>query len=147
MRRGAQWTEIKPSSSRQSRRGIRRQRRTESSDIYDELLEEALRQPSWNDERPLKKRKSQRDPSDVVVIDGLNSEEVRPGKENDVVVVGSSSNDASDDEDIEWDTVDLHPLSEDVTETLTSPVIREVTLVSTPQKSVFVYPLRTKLNF
>jgi hypothetical protein len=141
MRRGAQWTKIRPSSSRQSRRGIRKQGRTEASDIYDELLEEALRQPSWNDERPLKKRKSQRDSSDVVVVDGLNSEEVKHRKENDVVVIDSSSNDASDDEDIEWDTVDLQPLSEDVTETLTSPVIREVTLASTPQKSVFVYPL------
>ena len=47
----------------------------------------------------------------------MRSEEVKPGKENHAVVIENSSNDVSDDEDVEWDTVDLHPLSEDVTET------------------------------
>ena len=144
MRRGTRWTENRQSSSRQSRGGVRRQGRTDAADIYDDLLEEALRQSSPH-QGPLKKRKSQRDPSGVLV-DDMRSEEVKSGKEKDVIVI-ENSNDVSDDEDMEWDTIDLHPLSEDVTETQTSPVIREVTLISTPQKSVFVHPLQAKLNF
>jgi hypothetical protein len=147
MRRSTQWTENRPSSSRQSRRGVRRQGRTGASEIYDDLLEEALLQSSPSDQRPLKKRKSQRDSSGVVVLDAVSPEEVNSGKENHAVVIENSSDDVSDDEDVEWDTVDLHPLSEDVTETPTSHAVREVALVSTPQKSVFVHPRRAKLNF
>ena len=141
MRRGTKWTENRPSSSRQSRGSVRRQRPAGTSEIYDDLLEEVLTQSSPNDQRPLKKRKSQRGPSDVVVVDGGSSEELRPGPEKDGIVIESFSNDASDDEDMVWDTIDLHPLSEDTAKTQTSPVIREVALVTTPQKSVFVYHL------
>jgi hypothetical protein len=144
MRRSTQRTENRPSSSRQSRGAVRRQGRTGASEIYDDLLEEALLQSSPSDQRPLKKRKSQRAPSGVVVLGDVSPEEAKPGKENHAVVIENSSNDVSDDEDVEWDTVDLHP---DVTETPTSPAILEVALVSTPQKSVFVHPRRAKLNF
>lgn len=117
------------------------------SEIYDDLLEEVLTQSSPNDQRPLKKRKSQRNPSDVVVADFESSEELKYGQEKGEIVIESFSNDASEYEDMEWDTIDLHPLSEDTAKTQMSPVIREVALVSTPQKSVFVHRLRAKLNF
>ena len=139
MRRGTQWTENRQSSSRsrQSRSGARRQGHTGPSEIYDNLLEEALQQSSPNDPRPLKNRKSQRGTSEVAVVDESSRDELKNGKENDVVVIESSSNEFSDEEGMEWDNVDLYHPSEDVTETQTSPVIREVTLVSTPQKSTF----------
>ena len=148
MRRGNRWTQNRQSSSRsrQSRERSRRQRLTGASEIYDDLLEEAFQQSSPNDYRPLKKRKSQRGTSEVAVIDQSSQNELKNGEEHDVVVIESSSNEFSDDEDIEWDNVELHPLSEDVTETQTSPVIREVTLVSTPQNSGF-FPIKGEIEY
>src|SRR5438046_2328814 len=97
MRRGNRWTENRQSSSRsrQSREGSRRQRLTGASEIYDDLLDEALHQSSPNDYRPLKKRKSQRDTSEVAVIDQSSRNEVKNAEEHDLVVIESSSNEFS----------------------------------------------------
>lgn len=140
MRRGNRWIDTRGSSSRPSRGVPRFKGRSSPYEIYDDLLEEALRQSSPNEERPLKKRKSQRDSSEVIVVDDLSSDNAKPGKEKDVVVIeGSSNEEESDDEEMEWDNVDLNSgqFSEDVTETQTSPIVREVTLTTTPQKSTY----------
>src|SRR5277367_4763547 len=125
------------------RRGARRignTRHTGPSGIYDDLLQETLRQSSSNEERPLKRRKSHRDHSQPIVVSNSSLDSVKSGNDKDVVVIESSSNEISDDEEMEWGNVDLDvvPYSDDVTDTQTSPVIREVTLNSTPQKSEYI---------
>ena len=120
--------------------GPSRRIHTTRNQIYDDLLEEALRQsPHADTNRPLKKRKSQRDPSEVIVIDDSTSgmEDIVPNGERREVVVIESSREASEDEDdMEWDNVDLNalPTSEDVAEPDQEPEVREVTLNQTPQK-------------
>lgn len=111
-----------------------------SNEIYDDLLDEALQQVSQDESRPLKKRKSQRDASQVIMVDDVSSgvEEIIPKNGRDVVIVGSSESEEqqSDDEDeMDWDDVDLAalPISEGAEGTV--PVVREVTLTTTPQKS------------
>jgi hypothetical protein len=142
MRKGNRGSSVNPgSSSRRLRGGPRSSGRNAPSEIYEDLLEEVLRQSSPPEERPLKKRKSQRDPSEVIVVEDLSSADVKSGQDSDVGVIESSTNEVTDDEEMEWDNVDLNTASysEDVTETQTSPVIREVHLVSTPQKSLYVF--------
>jgi hypothetical protein len=109
------------------------------AEIYDDLLDQALRDPQQHHERPLKKRKSKRDSPEVIVIDDSSQgemDEAPYGKESNVVVI-SSSNEDSDEDDMEWDNVDLTnlPMSNEALEAETSPVIREVALPATPQKS------------
>ena len=118
-----------------------------SSEIYDDLLEEVLLQSSPKEDRPLKKRKSQRDSSEVIAIDGPGSgidKSTRKGGHDVVVIESSSDNMSEDDDEMEWDTVDLSaaPLPQDFTETETTPAIREVTLAASPKKSTFVDPLQ-----
>lgn len=141
MKRGNRWNVNTASTSRRPRGNSRIVGRNGPSEIYEDLLEEALRQSSPNEERPLKRRKSQRDSSDVIVVDEMSSEERTSIKEKDAVVIESSSSiEESEDEEMEWDNVDLNTgqFSENVTETQISPVIREVTLTQTPTKSEYV---------
>jgi len=112
-----------------SSKGSRKTDRT--SEIYNELLEEALRNSPSESSRPLKRRRSQR--GEVIVLDDTSSgvEEITSKKGKEVITIETSSNELSDDEDeMDWDTVDLNnaPLSEDVTETQTSPIVHEITL-------------------
>jgi len=114
-----------------SSKGSRKTDRT--SEIYNELLEEALRNSPSDSSRPLKRRRSQR--GEVIVLDDTSSgvEEVTSKKGKEVITIETSSNELSDDEDeMDWDTVDLNnaPLSEDVTETQTSPIVHEITLTA-----------------
>ena len=116
-----------------------------TSEIYNELLEEALRHSPAQTSRPLKRRRSQR--GEVIVLDDTSSgvEEIAPRKGKEVITIETSSNEVSEDEDeMEWDTVDLNnaPLSEDVTETHTSPIVHEITLTApTPSKATYISSL------
>jgi hypothetical protein len=142
----------RPENSRPSRPTPRNERRshkrTTPAQIYDDLLEEALRQSSPDLDRPLKRRKSQRASDEVIAIDsdGSGVDEVKSTSDRDVIIIDSSANecDDSDDEEMEWDNVDLttFPTSEDIPDTQESPVIKEVTLTTTPQKSTFVLTWR-----
>jgi hypothetical protein len=120
--------------SRTSRRPL-----STRNEIYDDLLDEALQQVPPDENRPLKKRKSQRDSSQVIVVDDASSEveEISPKKKRDIVEVESSENEAqqTDDEDeIDWDDVDLAALpTSEATAAETVPAVREVTLTTTTQ--------------
>ena len=138
-------------SHRTPRTEHRSQKRNTPAQIYDDLLEEALQQSSPDLGRPLKRRKSQRGPDEVIAIDSGSSvgDDTKGTSERDVVVIDSSSNERedSDDEEMEWDNVDLttFPTSDDIPDTQESPAVREVTLTTTPQKSTFVVSL-TRLS-
>jgi hypothetical protein len=147
MTRGNQWRGNRDGSISASRSGSRPTRRPTSTrnEIYDDLLDEALQQIPQEENRPLKKRKSQRDPSHVITIDDASSEvEENPRNAQDVIMVESSDSDIqqTDDEDeMDWDDVDLAalPTSED-TAADTKPTVREVTLTTTPNKSTYTMP-------
>jgi hypothetical protein len=138
----SQWareTHPLPESSRSGQRRARRRVPSRQNDIYNDLLVEVLSHSSQDEHRPLKRRKSQRPPSEVIQIDDASSDDARAAlpKEKEVVVIDSSSDfSAGEDDEMEWDTVDLTavPFSEDVTEN-EMPAVREITLASTPQKS------------
>src|SRR5271167_529798 len=109
MRKGNRGNSGNPGpSSRRSHGRPRSSGRNAPTEIYDDLLEEALRQSSPHEDRPLKRRKSQRDPSEVIVVEDLSSADVNSGQDSDVVVIESSTNEATDDEEMEWDNVDLN---------------------------------------
>jgi len=147
-RRGHRPDHARPSLST-TRNERRSQNRSTPAQIYDDLLEEALRQSSPDLGRPLKRRKSQRPADEIITIDSEGSEagEDKGTSERDVVVIDSSSQegDDSEDEEMEWDNVDLmtFPNSEDILDTEASLVVREVTLTTTPQKSTFILNLKT----
>jgi hypothetical protein len=138
MRRQNRWAGNSGSSSPATRRTLRR---TAPSEVYEDLLEEVLQQQSSTDERPLKKRKSQRDPSQAILIDNTLSEldETRRKDEREMVT-DDSSNVSSEDDEMEWDNVDLAtvPVSEGITDTQTSPMVLDITLSTAPQKTMFV---------
>ena len=141
-KRGPRLEDSRP-SHRTSHTEHRSQKRNTPAQIYDDLLDEALQQSSPDLGRPLKRRKSQRGADEVITIDSGDSgvDESKGTSERDVVVIDSSSNDGenSDDDEMEWDNVDLttFPTSDDIPDTQESPSIREVTLTTTPQKSTF----------
>jgi hypothetical protein len=147
MTRGSQWRGNRDGSTSASRGISRTTRRAVSTrnEIYDDLLDEALQQIPQDEHRPLKKRKSKRDPSNVITIDDASSgmEEI-PRNGQDIIVVESSDSgiQQTDDEDgMDWDDVDLAalPTSED-TAAETVPTVREVTLTTTPSKSTYILP-------
>src|SRR5271168_3823784 len=101
-------------------RQVERQLRQSPADIYDDLLDEALRNtPATPESRPLKRRRSARGDAEVIVVDNAESErDVAPEtrgngggrKGKEVVVIESSTSegeDDSEDEEMEWDNVDL----------------------------------------
>jgi hypothetical protein len=154
MRRGSPWRgKANSASSSRNNTGAGPSRRHHARhEIYDDLLDEALRQsPGADDgERPLKRRKSRRPPTEVIIIDdsasGLEDVDIptQKRKEREVVVIESSRESADDDEDddeeMEWDNVDLTalPTSEEIQEPEPATEIREVTLNATPQKSPYL---------
>jgi len=114
--------------------------RPSPAEIYEDLLDEALRNtPSAAEGRPLKRRRSARDGKEVIVVDESDEDggkEEGKGKEIVVIEISSSQGGDSDDEEMEWDNVDLTAITAlDVpgAESPTSPTIREVTLTNTPQ--------------
>jgi len=141
-KRGPRLEDSRP-SHRTSHTEHRSQKRNTPAQIYDDLLDEALQQSSPDLGRPLKRRKSQRGADEVITIDSGDSgvDESKGTSERDVVVIDSSSNDGenSDDDEMEWDNVDLttFPTSDDIPDTQESPSIREVTLTTALQKSTF----------
>jgi len=139
------WTSTKGNSSRQSRVRNRNSSPASRSEIYEDLLDEALQQTSSSttDDRPLKKRKSQRDASEVIVLDDESSVEYARKEKEVVIIESSESQESEDDEDVEWDNVELGtlPTSEDITESQTSPIIREVTLTTTTPKPTYSIPI------
>ena len=110
-------------------------------DIYEELLEEALRNSREEGNRPLKRRKSGRDRQEVIVADESIQEGIEQptlGNEREAVVITSSSNPSESDGEIEWDDVDLTALSKvEGQESKSSPVIREIALKSPSQNPTF----------
>jgi hypothetical protein len=143
MSKADKWTRSTNLSSERSRAGHRRPRRHATSghdEIYDELLQEALHESPQDENRPLKRRKSQRDQSQVVIIDDTSSGDngLVHGKSEEVVVIDSSSeiNSTDEQDEQEWDDIDLTalPISEDITESEATPAVRHVTLATTPQK-------------
>jgi hypothetical protein len=116
--------------------------RRRENEIYDVLLEEALRQGSRTDnDRPLKKRKSRHDPNDITVIDDPHSaaEAVVSENQREVIVIESSRNSTDNEDDMEWDDVDLTvlPTSEEPQEIEPASKVREVTLNAQPQKPLY----------
>jgi hypothetical protein len=116
--------------------------RRRENEIYDNLLEEALRQEPYADnDRPLKKRKSRRDPKDVIVIDDSASaaEDVISEYKREVVLIESSRNSTDNEDEMEWDDVDLTalPTSEDLQELEPTPVVRAVTINAPPPKPLY----------
>jgi xeroderma pigmentosum group C-complementing protein len=154
MRRGSPWRgKANSASSSRNNIGAGPSRRQHARhEIYDDLLEEALQSPGADDgERPLKRRKSRRPPTEVIVIDdsasGLEDVDIpsQKRKEREVVVIESSresADDENDDDEMEWDNVDLTalPTSEEIQEPEPATEIREVTLNATPQKSPYLSP-------
>ena len=135
----------RPENTRRTPRS--EQKRNTPAQIYDDLLEEALRQSPTDLGRPLKRRKSQRPADEVITIDSesLGVDEIKGTSEWDVAVMDSSPKEQeSEDEEMEWDDVDLTtvPASEDIPETQTSPAVGDITLTATPQKSTFVLGLK-----
>ena len=139
---GSQWQRStgRTSASRGGPSRTSRRPLSTRNEIYDDLLDEALQQVPPDENRPLKKRKSQRDSSQVIVVDDASSEveEISPKKKRDIVEVESSENEAqqTDDEDeMDWDDVDLAALpTSEATAAETVPAVREVTLTTTTQK-------------
>jgi hypothetical protein len=134
-----------PSGSRAGPRRLRGQGQSRREEIYDDLLQETLSHSAQADERPLKRRKSRRDPSQVIIIDDTSSmdEGVIETKGKNVVVIDSSTEGDTDIEDaMEWDNVDLTtlPFSQDAAKNELTPSVREVTLATSPQKSMYVSP-------
>jgi hypothetical protein len=137
----SQWAREKHPSPETSRPGQRRPRRqvlSRQNEIYDDLLVDVLSH-SQDERRPLKRRKSQRQPSEVILIDDQSSEDARaaPSGDKDVVIIDSSTDvSEGEDDEVEWDTVELTavPFSGNVAENEISTA-REVTLASTPQKA------------
>ena len=116
--------------------------RRRENEIYDVLLDEALRQGSRTDnDRPLKKRKSRRDSNDIIVIDDSHSagEDVVSENQREVILVDSSRNSTDNEDDMEWDDVDLTvlPTSDEPQEIEPAPTVREVTLNAQPQKPLY----------
>jgi hypothetical protein len=146
MRRGTPWKGKASSLSSSNHIGAGPSRRQHAHhEIYDDLLQEALREsPRTGNERPLKKRRSRRDPSEVIVIDDSTSglEDFGPQKrqEREVVVIESSRESTDGEDEMEWDNVDLNalPTSEDIDEPKPVTDVREVTINSTPQKSLYL---------
>ena len=146
MTRGTPWRGKASSLSSGNHRGAGPSRRRHAHhEIYDDLLEEALREsPHVGNERPLKKRRSRRDPSEVIVIDDSASglEDVSPQKrqEREVLVVESSRESSDGEDEMEWDNVDLNalPTSEDIDKPKPVTEVREVTINATPQKSLYL---------
>lgn len=121
--------------------------RRHENEIYDDLLEEALRHgPRADNDRPLKKRKSRRDPNDIIVIDDSASaaEDVVSENQREVFFVESSQNSTDNEDEMEWDDVDLTalPTSEGTQEIGPAPTVREVTLNAQPRK-----PLYSRIQF
>jgi hypothetical protein len=77
----------------------------------------------------------------VIVLDDTSSTDDRAVSEKgkEVMIVDSSSDE--DEDEMEWDEVDLTalPMSEDITESETTPATREVTLSRTPQKHTYIF--------
>jgi hypothetical protein len=77
----------------------------------------------------------------VIVLNDTSSADDRAVSEKgkQVMIVDSSSDE--DEDEMEWDEVDLtaQPMSEDVTESETTPATREVTLARTPQKHTYFF--------
>lgn len=130
----------------------RRQRQIERqspADIYNDLLDEALRNtPTSSESRPLKRRRSARGDAEVIVVDDSASERSAAqrrkengkggrgkgkGKGKEVVVIESSTTevDDSEDEEMEWDNVDLTGVTS-LDQPADSPPVREITLSKAP---------------
>jgi len=150
---------VRPSRMRTSRGGqlspARRGRRpaarglerTSPAEIYEDLLDEALGdRASATEGRPLKRRRSARGDKEAIVVDESEEDgrqEEGKGKEIVVIEISSSQGDDSDDEEMEWDNVDLTgitTLQAPGAESPTSPTIREVTLTNTPQVKQMFFP-------
>jgi len=138
MKRASQWSNTSKSTyqTRQSTRSSRFS--LNPAAIYDDLLEEALRRPSPAHNRPLKKRKSQRNPTEVITIENTSSEQENGITEDkDIVVIDSTDGESVDQDDMEWDEVELTavPISEQRLQSEAEPRVKEFALQSTPQKS------------
>jgi hypothetical protein len=112
------------------------------SEVYDELLQEALENaPVEALERALKRRKSQRGDSDVIVIDEPTGQEAGTSQKGVMVISSAEEQEEENDSEIEWDDVELNPnamsTSDAFADTQTSPLVREVTISQTPQKHTF----------
>jgi len=123
--------------------------RPSPAEIYEDLLDEALRNtPSAAEGRPLKRRRSARGGKEVIVVDDSEDDGGKEeGKAKEIVVIetSSSQDDDSDDDEMEWDNVDLTAVTAlDVpgAGSPTSPAIREVTLTNTPQAKQMFSPKR-----
>ena len=154
MRGGRKRTGRTKPLSRSFYNGSQSSRHPTSSEIYNDLLNDALRQSSQTDNRPLKKRKSQRDESEITKTgDNISIiDDYRATTEREIVVIDNSASEVSegdDDEEMEWDNIDLAaaPLPEDIAEAQRSPEIREVTLTTIPQKSTFYLILSHRTDF
>jgi len=113
-----------------------------AADIYDDLLDEALRQSAQAPNRPLKKRKSQRDPNEMITIDDKSSGQKNIAiREREVVVIESTAEESVDEDEMEWDEVDLTaaPISEEALQPEQAAPVREVTLQATPQKATYLH--------
>jgi xeroderma pigmentosum group C-complementing protein len=112
------------------------------AEIYNDLLEEALRQSrsASSSPRPLKKRRSQRDPNvtEAIVVDDPSSgrESANKGQQREVYVIDSTEEESADDDNMEWDEVDLtaRPAStENLQPEYEETSAREVTLQANPK--------------
>jgi len=143
---GVPLTMRRPQTSRGSlarrQQQLERQLRQSPADIYEDLLDEALRSsPATPRSRPLKRRRSARG-TDVIVIDDTESdgdgargtkENGEGGRGHEVVVVESStSSDGSEDEEMEWDNVDLTGVTS-LDTPADSPPVREITMAKPPE--------------
>jgi hypothetical protein len=147
MRRAQTWR----TSLARRQRQIEQPLRQSPADIYDDLLDEALRNtPATPESRPLKRRRSARGDAEVIVVYDTESErEVAQGKKEngeggkgkEVVVIESSTSEVNDseDEEIEWDNVDLTGVT-NLDEPADSPPVREITLSKAPETMITFSP-------
>jgi len=142
MKRPDQWGRASRTPAQRGRGARGSMSNLNAADIYDDLLDEALRQSAQVPNRPLKKRKSQRDPNEMITIDDKSSgQENIAIREREVVVIESTAEESVDEDEMEWDEVDLTaaPISEEALQPEEAAPVREVTLQATPPKATYLH--------